>query len=97
MGYAWRAIFAIIHFVVLSDSSQNVLQRGGAALPRVRDTVIPIASDVYLEGMTGKLWQGLRCSAKTPAAGYLHILCRKMAEALSYSAILVQFCARLEI
>ena len=28
VGYAWRAIFAIIHLVVLSDRSQNVLQRG---------------------------------------------------------------------
>ena len=66
VGYAWRAIFAIIHLVVLSDRPQNVLQRGFAALPRVRDILIPIASDVYLEGMPGKLWQGLRCSAKNP-------------------------------
>ena len=66
MGYAWRAIFEIIHSVVLSDRSQNVLQRGCAASPRVRDILIPIASDVYLESMPGKLLQGLRCSAKNP-------------------------------
>ena len=66
MGYAWRAIFAIIHLVVLSDRSQNVLQRGCPASPRVRDILIPIASDVYLEDMPGKLWQGLRCSVKNP-------------------------------
>ena len=66
MGYAWRAIFAIIHLVILSDRSQNVLQRGYAASPRVRDILIPIASDIYLEGMPEKLWQGLRCSAKSP-------------------------------
>ena len=63
MGYAWRAIFAIIHLVVLSDRSQNVLQR---ASPRVRDILIPIASDVYLEGMPEELWQGLHYSAKIP-------------------------------
>ena len=38
VGYAWRAMFEIIHSVVLSDRSQNVLQRGCAASPRVRDT-----------------------------------------------------------
>ena len=66
MDYAWRAIFVRIYLVVPSDRSQNVLQRGCAASPRVHDILIPIASDVYLEGMPGKLWQGLRCSAKNP-------------------------------
>ena len=61
MGYAW-----LIHLVVLSDCSQNVLQRGRPASLRVRDILIAIASDVYLERMLGKLPQGLRCSAKTP-------------------------------
>ena len=31
VGYAWCAIFAMIHLVVLFDLSQNVLQRGCAA------------------------------------------------------------------
>ena len=83
--------FEIIHLVILSYRSQSVLQRGCAASPRVRDILIPIASDVYLESMPENLLQG------SSAASYLRLLCLKMAEALSCSAILVQFCARLEI
>ena len=78
--------------MVLSNRSQNVLHKGCAALPRVRDIFIPIASDVYLESMPGKMLQ----RQKSSAASYLRLLCRKMAEALSCSTILVQFCARLE-
>ena len=65
-GLCLARYLAIIHLVVLSDCSQNVLQKGCAASLRVRDILIPIASDVYLEGMPGKLWQGLHYSAKNP-------------------------------
>ena len=64
MGYAWRAIFEIIHSVVLSDRSQNVLQRGCAASPRVRDILIPIASDVYLESMPGNCFKDCAAAPK---------------------------------
>ena len=75
VGYAWRAIFEIIRLVVLSDRSQNVLQRGCTASPRVRDILIPIASDVYLESMPRKLLQGLRCSVKNPVLQAIFAYC----------------------
>ena len=77
--FCWLCLARYLCYNSLSGTFWSFSKWAAKGLRCFADILIPIASDVYLEGMPEKLLQRLRCSVKNPV---LQAICANIAAVL---------------